>query len=107
MRKLVIEGTAQSYWMASTDTTSYPRPTGDIAVDVAIIGGGITGIAAAWELARAGRPAVLLEADRIVTGVTGYTTGRLSAAHPWIYAPLRDSLGAEAARLYATSQQEA
>jgi hypothetical protein len=55
----------------------------------------------------AGQSAVLLEADRIVTEVTGYTTGRLSAAHPWIYAPLRDSLGAEAARLYATSQQEA
>jgi glycine/D-amino acid oxidase-like deaminating enzyme/nitrite reductase/ring-hydroxylating ferredoxin subunit len=107
LRKIMIEGTAQSYWMASTGTTSYPQPADDIAVDVAIIGGGITGIATAWELARAGRPAVLLEAGRIATGVTGYTTGRLSAAHPWIYAPLRDSLGAEAARLYATSQQDA
>ncbi|HZB33679.1 MAG TPA: FAD-dependent oxidoreductase [Streptosporangiaceae bacterium] len=103
----MIEGTAKSYWMASTGTTSYPRLTDDIEVDVAIVGGGIAGVAAAWELTRAGRPAVLLEADRLAAGVTGHTTGRLSAAHPWIYAPLRDSLGAEAARLYATSQQEA
>ncbi|HEU5156814.1 MAG TPA: FAD-dependent oxidoreductase [Streptosporangiaceae bacterium] len=103
----MIEGMAQSYWMASSDTTSYPRLTDDFDVDVAVIGGGIAGLCTAWELARAGRPAVLLEGDRIAGGATGYTTGRLSAAHPWIYAPLRDSFGPETARLYATSQQQA
>jgi glycine/D-amino acid oxidase-like deaminating enzyme/nitrite reductase/ring-hydroxylating ferredoxin subunit len=103
----MVEGTAQSYWMASTGTTSYPRLTDDIIVDVAIVGGGIAGISTAWELAHAGRSAVLLEADRIAAAISGFTTGRLSAAHPWTYAPLRDSLGARAAELYARSQQEA
>lgn len=103
----MMEGSANSYWMASTGTTSYPPLTGDCNADVAVVGGGIAGISTAWELARRGRSPVLLEADRIAAGVTGFTTGRLSSAHPWIYAPLRDSLGAEAARLYARSQQDA
>jgi glycine/D-amino acid oxidase-like deaminating enzyme len=49
----------------------------------------------------------VLEAGRIAAAVTGHTTGRLSAAHPWIYRPLRERLGAEAAALYASSQQQA
>ncbi|GAA2433262.1 FAD-dependent oxidoreductase [Actinomadura vinacea] len=103
----MIEGIAQSYWMASSDPTSYPALTEPAEVDVAVVGGGIAGLATAWELARAGRAPVVLEADRIAAGVTGFTTGRLSAAHPWIYRPLRDSLGPDVARLYARSQQEA
>ena len=35
----------------------------------AIIGGGITGLAAAWELSKAGRPAVLIEKDSALGGV--------------------------------------
>ncbi|GAA0238728.1 FAD-dependent oxidoreductase [Actinomadura nitritigenes] len=103
----MVEGTAQSYWMASTRPRSYPVLDEDVDADVAVIGGGIAGIATAWELVEAGRSVVLLEADRIAAGVTGYTTGRLSAAHPWIFAQLRDAHGADTARLYARSQQEA
>ncbi|WP_433337615.1 FAD-dependent oxidoreductase [Spirillospora sp. CA-294931] len=107
MSEPMIEARAESYWMASSDATSYPALTEDTAVDVAVIGGGIAGLCTAWELARAGRSPVVLEADRIAAGITGFTTGRLSSAHPWIYAPLRDSLGPGTARLYARSQQEA
>ena len=46
-----------------------PRPTqpSDV-VDVVIIGGGLTGCAAAYALAAAGVKAVLLEADRVGRG---------------------------------------
>ena len=37
----------QSYWMASTPDIQYPTLNEDIKVDVAIIGGGITGISCA------------------------------------------------------------
>jgi glycine/D-amino acid oxidase-like deaminating enzyme/nitrite reductase/ring-hydroxylating ferredoxin subunit len=103
----VVEGAAQSYWMASTKPPTYPALSGHVEADVAVVGAGIAGISAAWEIARTGRSVVLLEADRIAAGVSGYTTGRLSAAHPWIYRPLREGLGAESARLYARSQQDA
>ncbi|MFI0487511.1 FAD-dependent oxidoreductase [Actinomadura sp. 9N215] len=103
----MMEGAAESYWMATSQARTYPRLSEDAEADVAVVGGGIAGIATAWELAQAGRSVVLLEAHRIAAGVTGYTTGRLSAAHPWIYAQLRDGYGLETARLYARSQQEA
>lgn len=102
-----LPGIAESYWMDSTEPTSYPPLQDDLTVDVAVIGGGIAGVSAAWELAEAGRTVALLEADRIAAGVTGYTTAKLSSLHSLIYADLRKSFGADAARKYAQSQQDA
>lgn len=93
--------------MDSTEPTSYPAVTGDVQADVAVVGGGIAGLSTAWELTRAGRSVVVVEADRIAAGVTGYTTAKLSAQHTLIYAQLRKSFDAETARLYAQSQLEA
>lgn len=93
--------------MASTDPTSYPAVAGDVQADVAVVGGGIAGLCTAWEQTRAGRSVVLVEADRIATGVTGYTTAKLTAQHTLIYAQLRKSFDAETARLYAKSQLDA
>jgi glycine/D-amino acid oxidase-like deaminating enzyme/nitrite reductase/ring-hydroxylating ferredoxin subunit len=104
---MTLPGTATSYWIESSAGTSYPTLTEDVDVDVAVVGGGIAGICTAFELTRAGRSVRVFEAGRVAAAVTGHTTGRLSAAHPWIYRPLRERLGAEAARLYARSQQEA
>ena len=46
----------------------YPRWRGDAETDVVVIGGGLTGCACAYSIARAGMPVVLLEADRIGAG---------------------------------------
>ncbi|NUT44089.1 MAG: FAD-dependent oxidoreductase [Thermoactinospora sp.] len=97
----------ESYWMDTAPATSYPPPAGDLDADVAVVGGGIAGLSTAWELSRAGRSVVVLEADRVAAGVTGYTTAKLSALHGLIYAELSRSAGEQAAALYAASQQEA
>ncbi|HEX8627027.1 MAG TPA: FAD-dependent oxidoreductase [Catenuloplanes sp.] len=103
----MLAGADESYWMGSTPTTAYPSLAGDVEVDVAVLGGGIAGLCTAWELVEAGRSVALLEADRIAAGVTGYTTAKLSCLHTLIYAKLRAGFGADAARLYAQSQQQA
>ncbi len=46
-----------------------------VKVDVAIIGGGLTGVSAAYHLARAGLQTALFEADRIGSGASGRTGG--------------------------------
>ncbi|WP_280401495.1 FAD-dependent oxidoreductase [Nocardia carnea] len=100
-------GTPESYWIRSTEPTAYPRVTADLDVDVAVIGGGIAGLAAAWEIAGTGRSVTVLEADRIVGGTTGYTTAKVSAQHTLVYDSLRSSFDAGTAHDYARSQQDA
>ncbi|WP_068689370.1 FAD-dependent oxidoreductase [Thermobifida halotolerans] len=102
-----LPGTHESYWMDSVPPTPHPALDGDVEVDVAVVGGGIAGICTAWELARAGRSVAILEADRVAAGTTGYTTAKLSALHGLVYSQLARAHGAEGARLYARSQQDA
>ncbi|MFJ4973650.1 FAD-dependent oxidoreductase [Streptomyces sp. NPDC088755] len=102
-----LPGTAESYWMATTPGTDKPSPDTDAAADVVVIGAGMAGLSTAWELARAGRSVVVLEADRIAAGVSGYTTAKLTAAHSLIYERLNRTRGGEGARHYAQSQQAA
>ena len=61
------------------------------------IGGGIVGITTALLLAEAGARVVLLEADRLAGGVSGYTTAKVSSQHGLIYDRLRSEFGADAA----------
>ncbi len=43
--------------------------------DVCIIGGGITGISAAWHLAKSGKKVILLEANRLSWAASGRNAG--------------------------------
>ena len=44
-----------SFWIGTTPETDYPTLGGEIEVDVAVVGAGITGITAAVLLKRAGK----------------------------------------------------
>ena len=56
----------------------YPSFRGDITHPVVIVGGGMSGAMTAYACAAAGLKVMLLEADRIGAGGTGYATGLLS-----------------------------
>jgi glycine/D-amino acid oxidase-like deaminating enzyme/nitrite reductase/ring-hydroxylating ferredoxin subunit len=80
---------------------------GEARADVAVIGGGIAGITTALLLTEAGVRVVLLEADRLVHGVTGHTTGKVSSQHGLIYDRLRSRFGADGARTYGEANEAA
>lgn len=55
-----------------------PALLGDVEADVAIVGGGIMGVTAAYLLAREGKRVILLEKDQIGYGETSRTTAFLT-----------------------------
>ncbi len=97
----------RSLWIASTPQTSYDALHDGLEVDVAVVGGGIAGITAAFLLKRAGKSVAVVDAKRILHGATGYTTAKVTAAHSTVYATLAKKFGEEGARIYAAANEAA
>ena len=100
-----LPGMAESYWMATSPETGFPPLDGGGHVDVTVIGGGIAGITTAFLLKKAGLTVALIDAYRIATGATGYTTAKITALHRLVYADLIDRFGSVKARQYAAANQ--
>jgi len=96
-----------SIWRATHPRRAFGPFSHDLHADVAVVGGGITGLTAAVLLARAGRRVVLVERDRVGSGETGNTTGHLTEAIDGGYAPLIKAFGEEGARLVSASSRDA
>lgn len=96
-----------SFWIDTATSEPFPAPSGDVDVNVAIVGGGIVGIMAATFLTAAGKTVAVLEAGRVAEGVTGHTTAKVTSLHTLIYDELIGKFGVDKARLYAQSNQAA
>lgn len=86
---------------------SFEKLNKDSSADVAIVGAGITGITAAYLLAKAGLKVAILEAGSVLNGTTGHTTAKITAQHGLIYDELIQHFGEDKARLYYESHSNA
>jgi gamma-glutamylputrescine oxidase len=68
-----------SIWLDEIEPDDHPSLDQDTDAEVAIVGGGIAGIATAYHLARAGVKAVLLEARTVAEAASGRNAGFLLA----------------------------
>jgi len=75
------------------------RLSGRRRFDVVVIGGGITGLTAAWFLKRAGKKVGVLERDRLASADTAHTTAHLTMVTDLRLKDLVKNLGKAAARL--------
>ncbi|MBO1910898.1 FAD-binding oxidoreductase, partial [Microvirga sp. 3-52] len=99
---------AQSLWLRTAyPRDHYPSLKEDRHCDVCIVGGGLSGIANAYFLAKEGKDVVLLEKNRILEGATGNSTGKLTVQHNLIYASLLKKFGLDGAKLYYEVNKEA
>ncbi len=97
----------KSYWIASTRKTDYPSLNEDIEVDIAIVGGGIVGILSAYQLQKEGFNIAILEAENIAESTTAHTTAKLTSQHSLIYNTIKNQMGTDSARQYATANETA
>ena len=95
-----------SLWTGTANLPAYPALDGDCRTDIAVIGGGLTGLLTAWLLRREGAGTLLLEAGHLCGGQTAGTTAKLTAQHGLRYRRLTDTLGRDIAQRYARSQLE-
>jgi glycine/D-amino acid oxidase-like deaminating enzyme/nitrite reductase/ring-hydroxylating ferredoxin subunit len=93
--------------LSPRDAPSFAALESDRRVDVAIVGGGITGITAAYLLKEAGLTVALIEADRLASGVSGHTTAHLTEVFDCAYQKLIADFGHDGAHLAALSSHRA
>lgn len=97
----------QSLWNSFSRTTNFPKLTKDIEVDVAIVGGGITGITTAQLLSKAGFSVTVLEARKVGGGTTAHSTGNLYYNIDQTLSSLQSTYDNEIIRRVASSRYKA
>jgi glycine/D-amino acid oxidase-like deaminating enzyme len=100
-----LPGEPQSLWLATGRAETYPALEGDARAEVAVLGGGITGLCTAALLRREGLDVVVVDHHALGTGVTGHTTAKVSSLHGLTYSRLRSRFGDDGARAYGQANE--
>lgn len=96
-----------SLWYEEQTGEPFPELRGDVEVAVAVVGGGITGLSAAYLLKQAGLRVAVVEMRRVGSGTSGRTTSKVTSQHNLVYGQLADQHGERVARLYGQANQAA
>ncbi len=100
------DGARKSIWQEENKKFSSGADFSQI-YDVAIIGGGITGVSTAIKLQQAGKKCIILEASNIGFGTTGGTTAHLNDFFDTTFPEAISDFGLDNAQLFAEVGQEA
>ncbi len=102
-----VPSNTRPFWMDTAVIAKQPPQTGQVSVDVCVIGAGITGLTAAELLKRAGKTVAVIDLARIGWGETGHTTAHLTEVFDLDYSDLISRFGREGAQLAALSMRRA
>ena len=97
----------KSIWQSNVKMPRFDKLDSDIKTDVAVIGGGISGLLTAYKLKERGIDCVVLEKGRICESTTGHTTGKITAGHGLVYDDIIKRYGKSTAEGYYLSNMEA
>ncbi|HVX27311.1 MAG TPA: FAD-binding oxidoreductase, partial [Parafilimonas sp.] len=101
------DGATISLWQGTADAYEPKNTPSQTMYDVAIAGGGITGITTALLLQKAGKKCIVFEAYNLCFGTTGGTTAHLNTLLDNPYTTIIKNFGKENAQLVANGCKEA
>jgi len=93
----------ESVWRKYLTSGKFGKLENGAQLDTVVVGGGIAGIMCAYMLSKSGHSVTLIEAGKILEGVTASTTAHVTA----LQGKYRDIPAAKKRRLYYQSQTEA
>ena len=96
-----------SIWTKDIQLPAFGQLQEDVKTDVLIIGGGLAGLLCAYRLQKAGADCVLIEADRVMHGVSRNTTAKVTSQHGLVYHKLVRRFGVETAYQYWKINEDA
>ena len=96
-----------SIWSLDSELPTFMPLQSDIKTNVCIIGAGITGILTTYLLKKQGVDCVLIEANTIASGVTPYTSAKITCQHGLIYDKIINQFGSDKANQYAKANLDA
>ncbi|MGE0213838.1 MAG: NAD(P)/FAD-dependent oxidoreductase [Parvibaculaceae bacterium] len=96
-----------SLWAASSRAKPFAGEplSSETTADVAVVGGGFTGLSTALHLAEGGRDVVVLEAEEIGHGASGRNGGQVNPGLKYDEAALQAKFGPEGSRFYRLGQE--
>ena len=97
----------ESIWSKTCTIPTRKSLQKDIKTEVAVIGAGMAGILIAYQLQKAGKQVIILEADRIASGQTKNTTAKITSQHDLKYNELINTFGHKKAQQYAAANEKA
>ena len=90
----------KSVWNETSSLPQFEKLKGEHKTDVLVIGGGMCGILCAYYLKKANIDYILVEGNRIASGITKNTTAKITSQHSLIYYKTAKSYGKEKAQMY-------
>lgn len=97
----------KSVWSDSVVLPEFDKLQGEIKTDVLVIGGGMAGILCAKTLKDAGVDCVLVEGEKMASGITKNTTAKITSQHGLIYNKILKEYGKEKAKMYLDANNKA
>ena len=102
------DGNCVSLWQDTvSETRQSSRSYNNRVFDVAIVGGGITGISLALSLQKQGKQCIVLEARNLCFGTTGGTTAHINTLMDNPYSTMIKDFGLEGAQTVARAANDA
>lgn len=97
----------KSLWNNYHNDKTFDKLQCDLETDILIIGGGITGISCLYHLKDSNLKITLVEKNKLYSGITRNTTGKLTFLQENIYSKITRYHSKETAKLYLQSQKDA